>query len=308
MYKTINTTCQKQNYKMRHFSIFIFAGIFSLSACGPRVSTSILKSFPTLDYREEVRIYALHETAPPSALLLGQVRVGDTGFSTNCGFEIVSEKAKMEARKVGGNAIKITEHKHPGFESTCHRITARILKVDNFDEVNNEKVVDSTLVHADYALLHVYRFGGAGFLVSYDLHLGDTVIHRVSNKSKKTIKIRKEGPNVLWARTEAREEMPINIKMGEEYYVRCGIGMGAFVGRPQIQLVEKQSGSAEYQSIVQKKSDKDSIVMKDGRVIECIITGEDEEQLFITILSKGVDVDTYILKDEVDTISRRDHY
>lgn len=60
---------------------------------------------------------------------LGEVKIGDTGFSTNCDYETVIDAAKLEARKVGGNAIKIVSHQNPDFVSSCHRITATIYKI-----------------------------------------------------------------------------------------------------------------------------------------------------------------------------------
>ncbi|MDR2146670.1 MAG: DUF2846 domain-containing protein, partial [Tannerella sp.] len=86
----------------------------------------------------------------------------------------------------------------------------------------------------DCALLHIYRPGSMmGMAISYDLHLGDEVIFRVKNKSKTTIRITEEGLKTLWAKTETREELPVDIQLGHEYYIRCGLGMGAFVGRPR---------------------------------------------------------------------------
>ncbi len=104
----------------------------------------------------------------------------------------------------------------------------------------------------DYALLHIYRFGGAGALVGYDIHLGDEVICRAKNKWKTTIEIRKYGHNMIWATTESKIELPINIEMGREYYVRCGIKMGIAVGRPTLDLVDNTTGKFEFDSIVSK--------------------------------------------------------
>jgi hypothetical protein len=233
---------------------FLFMGcIMILFSCAPKVSTIISKSYSAQNKNEEVRIYGLQDPVPGNSEELGVVRIGDNGFSTNCGWDDVIIIAKNEARKVGGNAIKITEHYPPSaFGSSCDRITAKILKVKNFEDNTTLVKADSALLNADYALLHVYRNSSIGALISYDLHLGDTVICRVYNKSKETIKIKKAGLMTLWARTEVKEELPINIKFGNEYYIRCGVTMGAFVGHPKIDLVDNQSGKAEFQSFKSK--------------------------------------------------------
>ncbi len=100
-----------------------------LSSCSPRTSTALLTSHESLNYDEEVVVIALDESIPEDSEVLGQVKVRDTGFSTKCNYSIVLDKAKLEARKAGGNAIKITRHKKPDLWSTCHRLDATILKI-----------------------------------------------------------------------------------------------------------------------------------------------------------------------------------
>lgn len=118
------------------------------------------------------------------------------------------------------------------------------------DETENVKASESD---ADYAVLYVYRQSKTGTAVKYDLHLGDTVICKVKNNWKETVKITQEGQNTLWAKTESTVELPIDIEFGKEYYVRCSIKMGAFVGRPKLELVDNEKGEAEYEAIQEKK-------------------------------------------------------
>lgn len=97
--------------------------------CSPKVRTKVTKSYPALDYKEEVQLIGITGKTPPSAIEIGTVKVGDSGFSTNCGWSVVIEEAKMEARKAGGNVLKIIKHIRPNLGSTCDRITAKILKI-----------------------------------------------------------------------------------------------------------------------------------------------------------------------------------
>lgn len=100
------------------------------------------------------------------------------------------------------------------------------------------------------ALIHIYRPGSMmGMAISYNLHLDDEVVFRVKNKSKMTVRVTGEGLKMLWAKTETREELPVDIELGKEYYVRCGIGMGAFVGRPKLEIVDAQVGKSEFGKI-----------------------------------------------------------
>lgn len=242
---------------MRKISILVLVCSILLSSCAPKISTSIRKTYLPLDYREEVKVLGLHDPIPIHSEEIGIVKIGDTGFSVNCDWDVVITKATLEARKIGGNAIKIINHIPPSaMGSSCHRITAKILKVEQFDITPAINQVDSTLLNADYALLHIYRPSGIGLFINYDLHLGDSVICRVSDNWKTTIKITKDGLNTLWSKTEAKEELPIKIKWGHEYYIRCSVSMGAFVGRPHLELVDNLTGKAEYEYITLKPKKK----------------------------------------------------
>ncbi|MCL2327068.1 MAG: hypothetical protein FWC39_01000 [Bacteroidetes bacterium] len=241
-------------------NVFLIIGsILFLTSCSARLTSSIQKTYAPLDYKEEVRVFNLGEETPPNAEKLGTVKVGDSGFSTNCNYAVVIDKAKTEARKVGGNALKITEYKLPDVMSTCHRITADVLKVDdieNYMAIAKTADIDSALIGADYAIINVYRPSGQGALVNYDLYLGDSVICRVTNNFCESIKIYKSGLNTLWARTETKAEIPINVEFGKTYYVLCGLKMGVAVGRPSIEMVDNTTGKAGFNAIQQKKDKK----------------------------------------------------
>jgi hypothetical protein len=132
------------------------------------------------------------------------------------------------------------------FSSCSPKIAASVSETNLVDE-------ETVSVGSDYALLHIYRLNRmAGVVISYDLHLGDTVICRVTNKYKETIKIKKEGLNTLWARTESKTELPVDIQFGKEYYIRCSLKMGVAVGRPNMELVNNATGRKEFQAV--KKS------------------------------------------------------
>ena len=224
----------------------LFVALIFFGSCSPKISTNIRNYYQPIDYRQDIVVFGLNDEEPFDAEVLGQVKIGDTGFTTKCSYEIVIEKAKMEARKAGGNAIKIVEHKPPSIMgSSCHRITAWILQVNDFEYYLTEE--EDPILDVDYAIINVYRYGGSGTLVSYDLYLGNSVICRVRNNFKTTLYIEKEGLNTLWAKTEAKSEVPINIKMGKTYYLRCGISMGAFVGRPVLELIDSKTGKDEFE-------------------------------------------------------------
>nr|NQU90035.1 hypothetical protein [Bacteroidota bacterium] len=81
----------------------------------------------------------------------------------------------------------------------------------------------------------------------------DAVICRVKNKFKTAITVTEEGKLTLWAKTESKTDLSINVEFGNEYYIRCGVSMGFFVGHPTPELVDSKTGKLEYESFKAKK-------------------------------------------------------
>ncbi len=158
-------------------------------SCAPKVVTTVSKSYPTLSFNDNVAVYSLQENKPAQSEVIGVVKVSDSGFTIKCNYETVIEKAKLEARKMGGNALKIINHKKPDLISTCHRIEAEVLVCNEtvlFPNITAKNISDSITVQninsdLNYATFHIYRLSGMGMAVSYDLHLGDSSICRVKN-------------------------------------------------------------------------------------------------------------------------------
>jgi hypothetical protein len=86
-------------------------------------------------------------------------------------------------------------------------------------------------------------------LIGYDVHLGDSVLWRARANTKQTLRVYKDGLNTLWGSTEAKSEIPVNIKPGREYYVRCQMVPGILIGRPKIELIDEEGGKMEFDAI-----------------------------------------------------------
>lgn len=240
--------------KKLHRLLFI-PSLLLFSSCSTLISTSVTKTYDPLEYAEEVFVFEEDQPIPDSAEIIGHVNINDSGFTltSNCTYNVVINEAKFEAKKIGGNAIKITEHLLPSnLGSSCHRIEADILKINNIAAFAPKEEEQKIIPNADYAILKVYRLNGLGPLVNYDLYLGDSLLCRVANKFQTTIYLQKEGLDTLWAKTETTVEVPIDITFGKTYYLRCGITMGAAVGRPSIELLDQKSGEMEYNSFLPK--------------------------------------------------------
>jgi hypothetical protein len=194
----------------------------------------------------------------PTATAIGKVKIVDKGFKIVCDYETTMRQAREKALDMGGNVIKITKLKQPGFVSSCWQLWGDVYKVDDMSKLLEQNVPDENMpTDADYALLYVFRpNSGYGGLISYNLHLDDSIIYRVTNNTAQVFKIYKEGNTKLWARTEARDEVELDVKHGESYYLQCGVSMGMLAGRPSLTLVSKNIGRYEYAKVSQTKSTK----------------------------------------------------
>lgn len=54
----------------------------------------------------------------------GDVFIGDSGFSLDCGWDTVMQKLRGKACSVGADAVQVTSVKPPDFFSTCYRVDA----------------------------------------------------------------------------------------------------------------------------------------------------------------------------------------
>ena len=98
----------------------------------------------------------------------------------------------------------------------------------------------------NFAILNIYSVIEPGTLLNYDLHLGDSVLCRVNNNLRTTVPVKRNGKYSLWAMTDVKSEIPIDIKFGCIYYLRCGISRGALDDKPVLELVEPEIGRQEF--------------------------------------------------------------
>ena len=163
---------------MRHLLITIWAAAI-LSGCSPKITSSFTSHHTPLAKDAEVLVLDMAAPMPENAGVIGQIKIGDTGFTTKNGnYAAVLNIAKDEARKAGGNVVKITEHKSPDMLSSMHRIKAVILRVDDLSVLSDDISDVEISTHPDYAVIYFYRESGAGALVSYDVYVGDTKVYR----------------------------------------------------------------------------------------------------------------------------------
>ena len=94
-------------------------------------------------------------------------------------------------------------------------------------------------------LIYIYRTSSiVGGAVSPDVKVGDTVVTTLY-KGGYYPYFADPGEVELWAKTESRSAVTLDVKAGEIYYVKGSIGVGFFVGRPHLMVVTKEVGEKE---------------------------------------------------------------
>lgn len=230
---------------MKKFTLILSAAM-ALASCSPKITSSLTSSYQALPADSEVVILDEDAPNPENAEMLGQINIGDTGFTTKSGtYDAVLEIAKTQARKAGGNIVRIVEHRRPDSYSSIHRIKAYILRVEDLSALSFQQEVMSS--HPDYAVIYFWRDSGS--IVTYDVHIGDTKVYRSRPDTKAEVKVYDEGEIVIWAKTEAKDELPVTVKKGRDYYIWTGVTAGYFVGHPLFVRVAEETGRTEYESI-----------------------------------------------------------
>ena len=225
-------------------------------SCSTSISTKLVnKNYQKLNEETEIIVLEKEDTLPNNSEFIGDVKIGDSGFTTDCGYNKVLSDAVNSARNAGGNIIQIIEVKKPSvFGSTCYRIKGKIYRNLNTEylvtisEKRTLKNKSRLPEDADYALIHFYRpSSAAGALLGYKIKdVNDSIVGRLRNGEKFIYKTKTFGEQSFFGTLETKEEVKINIEKGKEYFVRCSVNMGIVLGRPEIGLIENHIGMKEY--------------------------------------------------------------
>ena len=123
---------------MKKYIFFLIISGFLFSSCAMHVNRMITKSYAPHESDSPVEIFFSRDEIPEQTETLGVIVVRDGGMTIRCDFATVINIVKDETRKVGGNAAFISEHIPPSiWRSTCHQMTAVLLKTGDFIQRND---------------------------------------------------------------------------------------------------------------------------------------------------------------------------
>lgn len=230
-----------------------------LGSCATSISTKLVnKSYLKLSDEIQMIVLEKDDVLPNNSEFIGDIKIGDSGFTTDCGYNKVVSDAINSAKSAGANIIQIIEVKKPSvLGSTCYRIKAKIYRnlnaesLASISEIRNLKNKSRLPEDADYALIHFYRPGaGAGALLGYKIKdANDSIVGRLRNNEKFIYKTKNFGVQSFYGTLETKKEIKINVEKGKEYFVRCSVNMGVVLGRPEISLIENHIGMKEYEEM-----------------------------------------------------------
>jgi hypothetical protein len=102
-------------------------------------------------------------------------------------------------------------------------------------------------IPAGKGVVYVYRPSGfVGAAVSYDIWRGNEKLGYLVQGGYFTY-LANPGELELTAKTEARASLTLDVRAGQEHYVKGSVGVGAFIGRPKLEVVDAETGSREIQ-------------------------------------------------------------
>ncbi len=184
---------------------------------------------------------------PDGANKLGSFTLGNNATETNCDYEALIRAAKDKAAAVGGNIVKITELIDPAFISKCYKIKADVYHVAQLPQYKLPAA--DTPLNASYATLYFYRLKDTmAFVTAYNVHMnGDSIVCKVRSRSRDSVNVYADGQEALWAATERRTELKLDVKTGNKYYIRCGLRKGEIRMVPVLELVNNEMGKTEYE-------------------------------------------------------------
>lgn len=239
--------------------IFVLAALLLFVSCATSVSTKLANNqLPALSQQDPIYVLDENENLPANSQFIGDIKIGDSGFTTDCGYNKVVDDATATARKAGANIVKIVKLKDPTlWGSTCYRLNAKIYRnldsaaLAGISDERNLKNKSRLPEGSDYALIHFYRPTMAtGALLGIKIKNGnDSIVGSLRNGQKFTVKINDFGDHSFYAVLETREEIKINVEKGKEYFVRCGLNMGLVIARPDLNITENHIGVKEFEML-----------------------------------------------------------
>ena len=110
--------------------ILLVITLIGFTSCSPKITTHFTNPQPKLSLDDQVALLDIQHKLPENTIKVGDLKYQDTGFTTDCSFNSLMNRARSEARKNGANIVKVVDKKHPDLWSTCYRLKIELHKYD----------------------------------------------------------------------------------------------------------------------------------------------------------------------------------
>jgi hypothetical protein len=110
-----------------------------LAGCGPSVHLSVQHEFPSLNPDCCPWLIEVKDPPPAGALVVASVGYGESGFSGHCSYPENRERLRVDACRLGADAVKIEAENLPDFISSCYRVRATFYRLGAGHDSEPEK-------------------------------------------------------------------------------------------------------------------------------------------------------------------------
>lgn len=110
--------------------ILLLMAVFGLASCGPKITSNFTNPQPKLSIDEKIALLDIHHKVPENITKIGDLRFQDSGFTSDCSFNSLMNRARIKAQENGANIVKVVEKKKPDLWSSCYRLKIELYKYD----------------------------------------------------------------------------------------------------------------------------------------------------------------------------------
>lgn len=115
------------------------------------------------------------------------------------------------------------------------------------DSLGAAGIVSAKAKKANCAIFYIYRPKSRKIsFASFTININDSAVCKIKSNNRYIVKIYKTGPTEIWARSEKRSSVTLNVETGKAYYLKCHVKKG-FAGEiPDLQLIDPEKGAEEF--------------------------------------------------------------
>ena len=236
---------------MKKTTLLLLCGLI-LAGCSPKLTADLVRTSAPLSPDDMLVFLDEWTPAPAGAEYYGSIVADDAGYSYGQVFSdklMVFSMAEAKAREIGANIVDVKKHKHNDGASS-NRLKADLYHLDNIDSFVYEAPV--TEEHPDYAAIYFFRNSDSWPTVIYDVLIGDQKVFRSRKFSSAEVKVYEPGEVRIWAKLERTVEITLDLELGKNYYIDCGVDHGIYIGNPVFEVVPDGLGYHSYNAVKAK--------------------------------------------------------